>query len=454
METRQFLNENGLGIYDEEIKAYIANLGIGVTYTLSQDATDGHTIIFTPSVGNPTRITIPDNNTTYSNLSEFTNDVGFITNAVNDLVNYYKSSETYTKAEIDNKISAIPKFAISVVLSLPTENISDTTIYLVTTGEESENLYTEYIHVNGRWEKLGTQTIDLSGYAKTADLGALAFKDSLSKSDVGLGNVPNVATNDQTPTYSDATTLATLTSGEKLSVAFGKIKKAISDLISHIANKSNPHSVTASQVGLGNVENKSSATIRGELTKDNVTSALGYTPPTADTNNAVTQTTSSTTNADYRILLSATADDTTRTEGARKDTDFKYNPSTNNLMVGKINGVEVGSNPKFTDTTSLASMSGTLAVGKGGTGSTSAAGARTNLGVEEASTYLSATLSVGSTTVTFNNSILTGNKPVNVYTSVPGLNYTNISYSGTSITLTYEKQSSAVTVYLEVKHAI
>ena len=70
-----------------------------------------------------------------------------------------------------------------------------------------------------------------------------------TKSDVGLNNVPNVATNDQTPTYTEASTLTGLTSGEKLSVAFGKIKKAITDLISHLSNKSNPHSVTAEQVG-------------------------------------------------------------------------------------------------------------------------------------------------------------------------------------------------------------
>lgn len=51
-----------------------------------------------------------------------------------------------------------------------------------------------------------------------------------------------------------------------------------SDLSSHTSNKSNPHSVTKAQVGLGNVENKSSATIRGEITSSNVTTALGYTP--------------------------------------------------------------------------------------------------------------------------------------------------------------------------------
>ena len=57
---------------------------------------------------------------------------------------------------------------------------------------------------------------------------------------IGLDKVPNVATNDQT---------------EKLSVSFGKIMKAIADLISHIGSKSNPHSVTKSQVGLDNVPN-------------------------------------------------------------------------------------------------------------------------------------------------------------------------------------------------------
>lgn len=51
----------------------------------------------------------------------------------------------------------------------------------------------------------------------------------------------------------------------------------------HITDQSNPHGVTASQIGLANVENKSSATIRSEITKTDVTNALGYTPPTADT---------------------------------------------------------------------------------------------------------------------------------------------------------------------------
>ncbi len=79
----------------------------------------------------------------------------------------------------------------------------------------------------------------------------------VNKKQVGLGNVPNVTTNDQTPTYAEATELENISSGEKLSIAFGKIKKAISSLLVHINNFDNPHKTTKSQIQLGNVDNTS-----------------------------------------------------------------------------------------------------------------------------------------------------------------------------------------------------
>ena len=54
---------------------------------------------------------------------------------------------------------------------------------------------------------------------------------AVTKLQVGLGNVPNVTTNDQTPSYTTATALAALVSGEKLSSAFGKLAKGTTDLI-------------------------------------------------------------------------------------------------------------------------------------------------------------------------------------------------------------------------------
>lgn len=52
-----------------------------------------------------------------------------------------------------------------VVNALPTENISTSTIYLVpATTPSADNVYDEYIYVNGDWEHIGSTTIDLSDY--------------------------------------------------------------------------------------------------------------------------------------------------------------------------------------------------------------------------------------------------------------------------------------------------
>ena len=79
----------------------------------------------------------------------------------------------------------------------------------------------------------------------------------VNKEQVGLGNVPNVTTNDQTPTYEEDEEFGNISSGEKLSIAFGKIQKAISSLLGHINNFDNPHKTTKSQIQLGNVDNTS-----------------------------------------------------------------------------------------------------------------------------------------------------------------------------------------------------
>lgn len=75
----------------------------------------------------------------------------------------------------------------------------------------------------------------------------------VTKEQVGLGNVPNVSTNNQAPTYTVPSALSAMSSGEVLSTAFGKLAKGVSELISHVGNKSNPHGVTKAQIGLGNV---------------------------------------------------------------------------------------------------------------------------------------------------------------------------------------------------------
>lgn len=67
---------------------------------------------------------------------------------------------------------------------------------------------------------------------------------NMSKAAVGLDKVPNVSTNNQTPSYSLPDTLTELKSGEKLSTAMGKIALAIKKFITH-AKDTNVHVSTA-----------------------------------------------------------------------------------------------------------------------------------------------------------------------------------------------------------------
>lgn len=96
----------------------------------------------------------------------------------------------------------------------------------------------------------------------------------VTKSQVGLSNVPNVSTNNQTPTYTVPQEASNLESGEKLSVAMGKIAKAVSNVISHIANKSNPHSVTKEQIGILTFVNKTVAV--SDWVEDTTYEDFGY----------------------------------------------------------------------------------------------------------------------------------------------------------------------------------
>lgn len=94
-------------------------------------------------------------------------DDAFVTNS-NSLNALTHKAIAAKFASIEESIDLIPKFDVLVVSELPTTDISTSTIYLVVSGEEEENLYDEYIYVekesgNG-WEKLGTQKLDLSGY--------------------------------------------------------------------------------------------------------------------------------------------------------------------------------------------------------------------------------------------------------------------------------------------------
>jgi hypothetical protein len=131
-------------------------------------------------------------------VSDFTNDTGFITNTVSNLTNYYTTSNTYTKAEVDSLIAAAKNGRFEVVVTLPFTDIKTNVIYLVPkTVAQTDNIYDEYVNLDATpngWEKIGDTEIDLSGYIQGSGTNGYIAKfngtDSITNGPQ-LGNATN-----------------------------------------------------------------------------------------------------------------------------------------------------------------------------------------------------------------------------------------------------------------------
>ncbi len=78
--------------------------------------------------------------------------------------------------------------------------------------------------------------------------------------------------------FTQARARASISASGSLSYNSSTGVMSFSDAVTSVAGRTGAVTLTSSDVGLGNVENKSSATIRGEITSSNVTTALGFTP--------------------------------------------------------------------------------------------------------------------------------------------------------------------------------
>lgn len=110
-----------------------------------------------------------------------------ITNAVDNLVNYYLKTETYSKTEVDTIAANIKNSRMEVVSSLPTTDIQTNVIYLVPkSSPDTGDGYDEYINLDGTtsgWELIGNTDIDLSGYVTTSELNT-ALTSYVTSSDL------------------------------------------------------------------------------------------------------------------------------------------------------------------------------------------------------------------------------------------------------------------------------
>ena len=122
---------------------------------------------------------------------------------------------------IATAISGITGFSYEIVQTLPASGEAGT-IYLIlqSGGGKAQNIYNEYIWIADKWEMLGTTEVDLSQY-RTASAQDIIDAAKLDKTGDG---------SDVTAAFTEASTRSNLSTGEKLSVLFGKIAKWFSDL--------------------------------------------------------------------------------------------------------------------------------------------------------------------------------------------------------------------------------
>ena len=104
-----------------------------------------------------------------------------------------------------------------------------------------------YVYVNGAWKNII--------YTYTGETFTLALKSKLDGITAGATKVEKSTTNGNI-----------------------KINGSETQVYAHPGSGTNPHGTTKTDLGLGNVENKSAATILNELTKAKIVEKLGFTP--------------------------------------------------------------------------------------------------------------------------------------------------------------------------------
>lgn len=126
-------------------------------------------------------------------VSDLTNDSGFVTNDVNNLQNYYKKSETYTKEEISGLIAGggVSALVFETKAELDTWMESPDNVATLKIGQ---NIYIKETDTPDYWwdgsalQILETPKVDLSGYVTDDDLTAV-LANYLKTTDTETSNI-------------------------------------------------------------------------------------------------------------------------------------------------------------------------------------------------------------------------------------------------------------------------
>ena len=102
----------------------------------------------------------------------------------------------YTKTAVNDLISGLTTgINLTIVETLPTENIDTNTIYLVLKTEAYLNdYYDEYMYINSRWELIGNTRVDLTNVYTKEEIDNKGFITEERVNELiaaALGNIAN-----------------------------------------------------------------------------------------------------------------------------------------------------------------------------------------------------------------------------------------------------------------------
>lgn len=98
-------------------------------------------------------------------------------------------TNVYTKTETDSAIAAaiaaVDHLSREIVETLP-ENANANVIYMVRReGGAGQDVYNEYMYINGTWEIIGDTSVDLTGYAKKEDIVVKSVSSDFTVTEAG-----------------------------------------------------------------------------------------------------------------------------------------------------------------------------------------------------------------------------------------------------------------------------
>lgn len=172
---------DGGGMTDEDVKNSITRLTQDVT-NLGKDLDAVEAIVGKESTGEGVAST-----GLIGRVEALETQDGVLTGEIGTLKT--SLSNVYTKKETDNAIAAaiaaVDHLSREIVEALP-ETANENVIYMVLReGGAGQDVYNEYMYVNGAWEIIGDTSVDLTNYAKKEDILVKSVSPDFTVTEVG-----------------------------------------------------------------------------------------------------------------------------------------------------------------------------------------------------------------------------------------------------------------------------